>query len=179
MVWVYRHPNFYSDTLNDVNTSRDISTHDIFGKRLHSYTIKDAIGDGNVLGFDVTYYRPDYTITNQDPNFTEKEYEKEVYGSTPYRRQVIEDILGNWEKNSGGEIIAGVQEKNVFQAMLAVSGKQAVVAYYNLFKEMAPDLRVAMTFSRDETNNRGTKEQNESLKKRLLSILAFTTIRVS
>ncbi|MFW7387480.1 type I restriction endonuclease subunit R [Vagococcus fluvialis] len=158
-------PNFYSDTLNDVNTSRDISTHDIFGKRLHSYTIKDAIGDGNVLGFDVTYYRPDYTITNQDPNFTEKEYEKEIYGSTPYRKQVIEDILLNWDKNAGGEIIAGVQEKNVFQGMLAVSGKQAVVAYYNLFKELAPDLRVAMTFSRDETNNRGTKEQNESLKK--------------
>lgn len=158
-------PNFYSDTINDVNTTRDISTHDIFGKRLHSYTIKDAIGDGNVLGFDVSYYRPDYTITNQDPNFTEKEYEKEIYGSTIYRQQVVEDILRNWEKNSGGEIMAGVQEKNVFQAMLAVSGKQAVVAYYNLFKEIAPDFRVAMTFSRDETNARGTKEQNESLKK--------------
>ena len=165
-------PNFYSDTLNDVNTSRDISTHDIFGKRLHSYTIKDAIGDGNVLGFDVSYYRPDYTITNQDPNFTEKEYEKEIYGSTAYRRQVVEDILTNWDKNAGGEVIAGIQEKNVFQAMLAVSGKQAVVAYYNLFKEMAPDLRVAMTFSRDETNSRGTKEQNESLKK---AIKEYTT----
>lgn len=166
-------PNFYSDTLNDVNTSRDISTHDIFGKRLHSYTIKDAIGDGNVLGFDVTYYRPDYTIANQDPNFTEKEYEKEIYGSIPYRKQVIEDILENWEKNAGGEIIAGIQEKNVFQAMLAVSGKQAVVAYYNLFKEMAPNLRVAMTFSRDETNNRGTKEQNESLKKAIVDYTEF------
>ena len=44
-------PNFYSDEINDVTTSRDISTHDIFGKRLHTYTIKDAIGDGNVLGF--------------------------------------------------------------------------------------------------------------------------------
>lgn len=165
-------PNFYSDTLNDVNTTRDISTHDIFGKRLHSYTIKDAIGDGNVLGFDVSYYRPDYTITNQDPNFTEKEYEKEIYGSTIYRKQVVEDILRNWKKNSGGEIIAGVQEKDVFQAMLAVSGKQAVVSYYNLFKEIAPNLRVSMTFSRDETNARGTKEQNESLKK---AIKEYTT----
>ena len=166
-------PNFYSDTLNEVSTSRDISTHDIFGKRLHSYTIKDAIGDGNVLGFDVTYYRPEYTITNQDPTFTEKEYEKEIYGSTPYRKQVIEDILANWKKNAGGEIIAGVQEENVFQAMLAVSGKQAVVAYYLLFKEMAPDLRVAMTFSRDETNQRGTKEQNESLKKAILDYTQY------
>lgn len=158
-------PNFYSDTLNDVNTTRDISTHDIFGKRLHSYTIKDAIGDGNVLGFDVTYYRPAYTISNQSTEFTKKEYEKEIYGSTAYRQQVVEDILLNWEKNSGGEIIAGIREKNVFQAMLAVSGKQAVIGYYNLFKELAPNLKVAMTFSRDESNDYGTKEQNESLKK--------------
>lgn len=161
-------PNFYSDTLNDVNTSRDISTHDIFGKRLHTYTIKDAIGDGNVLGFDVTYYRPEYTITNMSEEFTEKDYEKEIYSSIPYRQQVIEDILMNWDKNSGGEIIGGIQEKNVFQAMLAVSGKQAVVSYYHLFKEKAPHLRVAMTFSKDETNDRGTKELNESLKKAII-----------
>lgn len=166
-------PNFYSDTLNDVNTTRDISTHDIFGKRLHSYTIKDAIGDGNVLGFDVTYYKPEYTITNRNPNFTEKDYEKEIYGSTIYRKQVVEDILRNWDKNAGGEIIAGVQEKNVFQAMLAVSGKQAVIAYYHLFREIAPHLRIAMTFSRDETNQRGTKEQNESLKKAILEYTAL------
>ncbi len=49
--------------------------------------------------------------------------------------------------------------------MLAVSGKQAVVHYYNLFKEKAPHLKVAMTFSRDESNQPGTKEQNEALKK--------------
>lgn len=162
-------PNFYSDTLNEVKTTRDISTHDIFGKRLHSYTIKDAIGDGNVLGFDVTYYRPTYTVTNKAEGFSDKEYEKEIYGSTLYRKQVVEDILTNWEKNSGGKIMGGIREKNVFQAMLAVSGKQAVVAYYNLFKEMAPDLNVTMTFSRDETNNGGTKEQNESLKKAMIA----------
>ncbi|WP_462259356.1 type I restriction endonuclease subunit R [Vagococcus teuberi] len=158
-------PNFYSDTLNDVNTTRDISTHDIFGKRLHSYTIKDAIGDGNVLGFDVTYYRPDYTITNKSDEFTVKEYETEIYSSVPYRQQVIEDIVAHWDKNSGGEIIGGIQEKNVFQAVLAVSGKQAVVSYYNLFKELAPQMRVAITFSKDESNEKGTKELNESLKK--------------
>lgn len=104
--------------MNDVQTSRDISTHDIFGKRLHSYTIKDAIGDGNVLGFDVSYYRPEYTITNKSEEFTEKEYEKEVYGSIFYRRQVVQDILDHWEKHSGGEVLGGVQEKNIFQGCL-------------------------------------------------------------
>jgi type I restriction enzyme R subunit len=57
----------------DVTTSRDISTHDIFGKRLHTYTIKDAIGDGNVLGFDVTYFKPHWVVENAESDFSEQE----------------------------------------------------------------------------------------------------------
>lgn len=158
-------PNFYSDEINDVQTTRDISTHDIFGSRLHTYTIKDAIGDGNVLGFDVTYFKPHFVIENPDSQFTEKEYEKEVYQSDVYRQEVVQDILSNWTKTSSGALIAGRRKENEFQAMLAVSGKQAVMHYYAIFKEKAPDLNVAMTFSKDESNEAGTKEQNEALKK--------------
>ena len=81
-------PNFYSDEINDVQTTRDISTHDIFGKRLHTYTIKDAIGDGNVLGFDITYFNPTIEIESLDEKHSEKDYEKEVYQSHVYREQV-------------------------------------------------------------------------------------------
>ncbi|BAK21956.1 type I restriction-modification system, restriction subunit R [Melissococcus plutonius ATCC 35311] len=161
-------PNFYSDEINDVQTTRDISTHDIFGKRLHTYTIKDAIGDGNVLGFDVTYFKPNWVVENSQTGFSEKEYEKEVYQSDVYRQEIVQDILDNWKKTSSGALIAGKREENAFQAMLAVSGKQAVVHYYNIFKEKAPHLNVAMTFSRDESNEHGTKEQNEALKKAIL-----------
>ena len=76
MVWLYWNAQFYSDEINDVTTSRDISTHDIFGKRLHTYTIKDAIGDGNVLGFDVTYFKPHWVVENAESDFSEQEYEK-------------------------------------------------------------------------------------------------------
>lgn len=158
-------PNFYSDEINDIKTTRDISTHDIFGKRLHTYTIKDAIGDGNVLGFDVTYFKPHWVVENAEEGFSEKDYEKAVYQSDIYREEVVQDILDNWEKTSSGALIAGRREENAFQAMLAVSGKQAVIHYYNIFKAKAPDLNVAMTFSRDESNESGTKEQNEALKK--------------
>ncbi|AIS61625.1 type I restriction endonuclease subunit R [Listeria ivanovii] len=157
-------PNFYSDEINDVKTTRDISTHDIFGKRLHTYTIKDAIGDGNVLGFDVTYFKPHWVIEHPEGGFSEKDYEKEVYQSDVYRQEVVQDILDNWKKTSSGALIAGRRKENVFQAMLAVSGKQAVVHYYNILKEKAPHLNIAMTFSRDESNEHGTKELNEALK---------------
>lgn len=158
-------PNFYSDEINDVKTTREISTHDIFGKRLHTYTIKDAIGDGNVLGFDITYFKPHWVIENPMGEFTEKDYEKEVYQSDVYRQEVVQDILDNWKKTSSGALIAGRRQENEFQAILAVSGKQAVIHYYNIFKEKAKNLNVAMTFSRDESNKPGTKEQNEALKK--------------
>jgi type I restriction enzyme R subunit len=49
-------PNFYSDSENDIKTKKKFSTYEVFGKQLHRYTIKDAIGDGNVLGFDITYH---------------------------------------------------------------------------------------------------------------------------
>jgi len=166
-------PNFYSDDLNDVQTTRDISTHDIFGKRLHTYTIKDAIGDGNVLGFDITYFKPHWVVENPPEGFSEHDYEKEVYQSLPYREEVVDDILKNWQKTASGALVAGRRQENAFQAMFAVSGKQAVVHYYNLFKEKAPHLRVAMTFSKDESNKAGTKEQNEALKR---AIKDYTTV---
>lgn len=161
-------PNFYSDEINNVKTTRDISTHDIFGRRLHTYTIKDAIGDGNVLGFDVTYFKPHWVADHPQSDFSEHDYEKEVYQSDIYRQQVVQDVLDNWKKTSGGALIAGKRKNNAFQAMMAVSGKQAVTHYYNIFKEKAPELNVAMTFSKDESNEHGTKELNEALKRAIM-----------
>jgi type I restriction enzyme R subunit len=156
-------PNFYSDELNDIKTSRYISTFDIFGKRLHRYTIKDAIGDGNVLGFDVTYYNPEIEVDSAKEE-SERELEKEVYVSQPYRRAVVKDIIEHWQENHSGPIQMGIRQPNQFHGILAVSGKQAVVAYYQLFKELAPDLRVAMTYSRDEDNGEGTSDLQAFLK---------------
>lgn len=156
-------PNFYSDEINDVTTSKNISTHDIFGPRLHRYTIKDAIGDGNVLGFDVTYYQSQAEIDKQD-DLTEQELEKELYTSLPYRQSVVQDIVDHWQDTSAGPIEMGVRKPNQFQGIFAVSGKQAVAAYYNLFRKLAPNLRVAMTYSRDEDNGAGTSNLQQSLK---------------
>jgi len=156
-------PNFYSDEINDVKTSKNISTHDIFGTCLHRYTIKDAIGDGNVLGFDITYY--DSSIESKfDKDLSEKDLERQVYSSVPFRKAVIEDIKDSWQKNAGGPIEMGIRKPNQFQGILAVSGKQAVASYYSLFKQIAPEIRVAMTYSRNEDNGIGTSDLQQVLK---------------
>lgn len=165
-------PNFYSDDVNDVKTTRAVSTYDVFGQRLHRYTIKDAISDQNVLGFDVSYYTP--AIEKEaDSDLTEKELEKAVYTSLPFREAVVEDIRDLWNENHSGPIEMGVRQPNQFHGMLAVSGKQAVVAYYNLFKKLAPNLRVAMTYSRDEDNGQGSSDLQESLKKAMQEYSEF------
>ena len=169
-------PNFYSDEINDVKTSKNISTHDIFGPRLHRYTIKDAIGDGNVLGFDVTYYESQFEIDGAS-KMTEQQLEREVYTSLPYRQAVVKDIVDHWQENAAGPIEMGVRKPNQFQAIFAVSGKQATVAYYNLFKKMAPDLRVTMTYSREENNEEGSSDLQESLKQAIETYSNFYNTR--
>lgn len=164
-------PNFYSDEVNEVKTSKNISTYDIFGERLHQYTIKDAIGDGNVLGFDVTYYTPEIEANNSD--LTDDELEKAVYSSFPYRQAVVQDIINNWHKNHSGPIEMGIRQPNQFHGIFAVSGKQAVVAYYNLFQKMAPELRVAISYSRDEDNGQGTSDLQLALKQAMVDYSNF------
>lgn len=67
----------------------------------------------------------------------------------------------------------GVREPNQFQGMLAVSGKQAVAAYYSLFKQLAPELRVAMTYSRDEANGTGASDLQAALKQAMQDYMTF------
>ena len=165
-------PNFYSDEVNDVTTSRAISTYDVFGKRLHRYTIKDAIGDGNVLGFDVTYSTVDIEA-NANESLSEDELEREVYTSLPYRQEVVQDILDQWTDDHSGPIEMGVRQPNQFHGIFAASGKQAVVAYYNLFRQMAPELRVAMTYSRDEDNGVGSSDLQAALKQAMTDYASF------
>ena len=165
-------PNFYSDEVHNVETSKNVSTHDIFGPRLHRYTIKDAIGDGNVLGFDITYYHSQIE-TKANADLGDHELEKEVYASLPYRESVVEDIVDHWQENAAGPIEMGVRQPNQFQGMLAVSGKQSVVAYYNLFHKIAPELRVAMTFSRDEYNGLGSSDLQIALKQAMTDYAEF------
>ncbi|GEO69370.1 type I restriction endonuclease subunit R [Levilactobacillus acidifarinae] len=156
-------PNFYSDEVHDVKTSRNVSTYDIFGRRLHRYTIKDAIGDGNVLGFDVSYYTPNYEAISPF-ELDEQEMEKQIYTSLIYRQLVVDDIAQHWDENHSGPIQMGRRKPNQFHGLFAVSGKQAVVAYYHLFKKMVPNLRVAMTYSHDEDNGAGTSDLQAELK---------------
>ncbi|MDO4594732.1 MAG: HsdR family type I site-specific deoxyribonuclease [Tissierellia bacterium] len=67
----------YTGTPKFDDDDNDVRTEDIFGPPLHKYTIKNAIADGNVLGFKVDF---ETTITDEQiknvylPNFYKREH---------------------------------------------------------------------------------------------------------
>lgn len=156
-------PNFYSDESSDIQTSAVLSTHDVFGDRLHQYTIRDAIGDRNVLGFDITYVTPQI-VHDQNDGETQDVDSSVVYNSELYRTQVVTDIGNNWQKHASARRLNQPDIPNYFSAMLAVSGKADVINYYHLFKDMYPELNVAMTYSRDDSNTENAVRYGDELK---------------
>lgn len=141
-------PNFYSSEELNVQTSRMTSTQDIFGPRLHSYTIKDAIGDKNVLGFDVSYMDVAY-----DGSQVPFEIDDAIkYTNAKYREAIVDDIASNWDKHASGALVDHVREKKVFHGMLATSGKASAAALYRLFEKKYPELNVVLTYSTSNDN---------------------------
>ncbi|MDU1334858.1 MAG: DEAD/DEAH box helicase family protein, partial [Veillonella sp.] len=103
-------------------------THEVFGKLLHAYTIREAIADKNVLGFKVDFettiaedqmkqeYLPKF-YKAQYPDWNEQDIERKIanltdndmddmiepsfYDNNPnHVRLVVEDIFKNWRNRS-------------------------------------------------------------------------------
>ena len=168
------------------------TTKDIFGSNIHSYTISDAIRDGNTLGFKVdfettlseevlkeqylpAYFKaryPHYTeddiknrIANLQPEDTDDMIEPSVYDNNEkHVEKVVKDILDNWDKRSrNGE----------FNALFTthVGGNRAstpmAMMYYREFKKQNSlrdkPLKIGITFSQDKSNDDEQLENNKSL----------------
>lgn len=168
------------------------STRDIFGNNIHSYTISDAIRDGNTLGFKVDfettlsedvlkndylpkYFKaryPNYTdddiknrIENLQPEDTDDMIEPSVYDNNQKHVElVVKDILDNWDKRS---------RNGKYNALLTthVGGMHAstpmAMMFYREFKKQNAlrehPLRVGITFSQDKANDDKQLENNKSL----------------
>ena len=160
-------PNFYSDEDADIQTSTTLSTHDVFGDRLHQYTIRDAIGDKNVLGFDITYMTPNVSKANEEE---EDQVDSQlIYDSEAYKTEVVTDIGSNWDRHATARRLNHNDIPYYFSAMLAVSGKADVIAYYQLFQRMYPELNVAMTYSKDDKNSSNAVYNGDQLKQAIIS----------
>lgn len=129
---------------NAVKTSlsKNVTTEETFGDRLHLYTILNAINDKNVLGFKM-----DYVSTMKikegvsDENVSDIDREKAL--TAPKRiAEIVRYILENFDRKTYRAETYSIEKKRVsgFNSLFATSSIQAAKAYYAEFKKQQAEL---------------------------------------
>ncbi len=147
------------------------TTEELYGPCLHCYTIKEAIHDGAVLGFNVE---------NLGPKDIKPEEEEAYYHSEGHMRHVVDVILNQSAAKFGMQKGKG----KTYEAMLTVDSIASAQKYYDFIqkvkndedelkineeiKQMLPDFpKVAITFS--VTENEESSLANQEAMKRAIT----------
>lgn len=120
------------------NSTGIATTADVFGQRLHSYVITDAIRDGKVLKFKVDYNNLLYEYKKAEENAIEVESEDSKLLLHENRiEKIVEYILENYDKKTHRNENLNIEQKREkgFNAMFAVESIQMAKQYYNQFKK--------------------------------------------
>ncbi|WP_277295564.1 type I restriction endonuclease subunit R [Streptococcus hyointestinalis] len=99
------------------------TTKQLYGDCLHSYTIKEAIHDGAVLGF---------MVETLGKNGLTPEEEERTYGKEAHMRQVLDVILNKSFAKFGMEKGRG----ETYESMFTVSSIEQAQKYYELIKRI-------------------------------------------
>ena len=122
------------------NKSQDgRTTADIFEKCLHKYLLKDAINDGNVLGFSVDYYKTiDANLDNIDYVEVEGINTEEAYMADERINNITEGILTMHPLKTNDM---------TYTSIFATASIPQLVKYYDCFKTKKTDLKIAAIFT--------------------------------
>jgi len=129
------------------------TTAQAFGDKLHTYTIVDAINDGNVLPFRIDFIN---TVKQKDgiPDKDVRAIDVEKAMSAPERiREVTAYILEHFDQKTKRSSFYSLKGQRVagFNSIFAVSSIPVAMKYYEEFKsqlaESNPKMTVATIFS--------------------------------
>lgn len=122
------------------NKSQDgRSTADIFDKCLHTYLIKDAIKDGNVLGFSVDYIKTlSFNADENDNEMVEGIDTDEVFMADDRIAMIAQHIIDHHNTKT---------RDRKYNAIFAVSSIPMLIKYYEAFKEIKHDLKIGAIFT--------------------------------
>ena len=129
------------------------TTEQAFGQKLHTYTIVDAINDGNVLPFRIDYIN---TIKNKDDIQDKDVYSiatEEALASHERISLVVDYILEHFDQKTKRNSFYDLKGKRVngFNSIFAVSSIPVAMKYYSEFekqlKEKNKDLTIATIYS--------------------------------
>lgn len=142
------------------NKSQDgRTTADIFGKCLHTYLIKQAIVDQNVLGFNVEYIK----TFDAELDVADQTKVKGIDTSEIYDDQERITLIAN-------HIVASHNAKTrnrQYCAILATSKVENLIKYYDEFKKINHNLKITAIFSYGANEDTETKDEHsrDSLEK--------------
>jgi type I restriction enzyme R subunit len=114
------------------------TTEQAFGDCLHTYTIVDAIRDGNVLPFRIDYIK---TIKEKDEFPDEKVYDIYREGAYADRRRVdkvVGYVLDHFDQKTKRQSSYTLKDRRVmgFNSLFATSSISMAKAYYSAFKRL-------------------------------------------
>ena len=127
------------------------TTESVFGVKLHSYIITDAIRDEKVLKFKVDYndVRPQFKSIETEKNLEKLTAleNKQAFLQPKRIEQIAQYVLNNFKQKTHRFNASN----NGFNAMFAVSSVDAAKAYYQTFKQLQSavknPLKIATIFS--------------------------------
>ncbi|MCA1920528.1 MAG: type I restriction endonuclease subunit R, partial [Flavobacterium piscis] len=144
------------------------TTEQAFGKRLHAYTIVDAIADRNVLPFKV-----DYVSTMREKENIEDEQifdiNREAALLAPERiANIVKYILEHFDQKTKRNVYYRLKERRLggFNSIFAVSSIEAAKKYYAEFKKQLANvsddkkLKVALIYSFGVNEEDGIIDEN-------------------
>ncbi|MDB8803479.1 type I restriction endonuclease subunit R [Romboutsia sp. 1001216sp1] len=122
------------------NKSQDgRATADLFEKCLHHYLIKDAINDGNVLGFSVEYIKTFDGGFDEDDDEKVKAIDKEEVFMCDERIDLVANHILDIHNSK--------TRNKQYTAIFTVQSIPMLVKYYDTFKTINHDLKIAGIFS--------------------------------
>ena len=122
------------------NPSQDgRSTADIFEKCLHTYLIKDAIKDENVLGFSVDYMKfVEFNGKTEEDLMVEGIDTDEVFMADDRINLIASDIISHHNLKT---------RDRKYNAIFTVSSIPLLIKYYDAFKTLNHDLKIGAIFT--------------------------------
>ena len=137
-------------------------TTDIFEKCLHKYLIKDAIRDGNVLGFSVEYISTFKSHINEnDETKAEAINTDEVWMADERIESVVKHIISIHDSKT---------RNKEYTAILTVQSIHMLVKYYDAFKNVNSNLKIAgiYTFGANEESKGIDSEHSRDSLERIM-----------
>lgn len=140
------------------NPSQDgRSTADIFEKCLHTYLIKDAIKDENVLGFSVDYMKfVEWSGKTEEDIMVEGIDTDEVFMTDERIGIIAQDIINHHNVKT---------RDRKYNALFTVSSIPLLIKYYETFKSIKHDLKIGaiFTYGANEDLDKNPEHSREAL----------------